>query len=253
MVKEEKIKAVEELRQLMNSYRVIGIIDIFKLPTAPLQEIKSNLKEDIKIKVVKKSILLHAIKSREDLSVLEKYIPKQPAVFFTNLDWCKAYTKISKLRPKVFAKEGDVVAEEILVKTGATNLQPGPVISEFAKVKIPVGTEGGKISIKKDTVVAKAGDKISKDLASILRKLGIKSVNIGLNVLAIFDGGMVYTKDVLDLLGEKYLQKIQDGFNKALNLSIAIEYPTRHNIGYLISRYYQNAKFIENMIGGVKV
>jgi|YelNatPaOPRAMG01_1025707.scaffolds.fasta_scaffold01259_13 large subunit ribosomal protein L10 len=255
MVREEKIKAVEELKKMIESYPVIGIVDLFKLKTAPLQEIKKGIESFATLKVVRKSILLHALKSssKENIKKLEEFIPLQPAVLFSNLDCFKLYGEIKKIRPKVFAKEGDIAEEDIMVKAGPTQLLPGPVISEFAKVKIPIGTEGGKIVIRKDTVVAKKGDKISKDLAAVLRKLQIKPVSVSLKIVAFFDNGKIYSSEVLSLVGEGYLNLIKECFRKALNVSIAIGYPTKENIGYLLSKAYQEAKLLENkIIGGVK-
>jgi large subunit ribosomal protein L10 len=254
MVREEKLKEVEELKNLIDSYPVVGIVDVFKLPSRPFQEIRNRLKDKAIIKVIKKSILLHAIRNsgRENVSQLEQLIPLQPAVIFSNVEWFKLYSEVSKLKPLIFAKEGDVVDENIVIKAGPTELSPGPVISEFAKVKIPVGTEGGKIAIKKDTLVTKKGDKLSKGLAAILRKLKIKPIKIALNIVAIFDSGKIYGKDVLQLIGEKYLNMIKEDFMKALNISIAIGYPTRENVGYLLNKAYQNAKILESRIGGEK-
>lgn len=72
----------------------------------------------------------------------------------------------------------------------------GPVISEFAKVGLIAGVEEGKVAIKKDKVVAKKGDEISKELAGVLRKLKIPDA-FALNYL--FDsfciGNISYTTD----------------------------------------------------------
>jgi len=248
------LQYVEELRKLIESYPVIGIVDMFKLQTRPLQEIRKSLEEFATLRVVRKSTLLRALKSssKENISKLEEFVPHQPAILFSSLDCFKLYNEIRKVRPKIFAKEGDTIEEDVLVKAGPTELVPGPVISEFAKAKIPVGTEGGKIVVKKDVVVAKSGDKISKDLASVLRKLKIKPVSVSLKVVAIFDRGKIYSSDVLSLVGEGYLNLIKECFIKALNVSIAIGYPTKENIGYLLSKAYQEAKLIEDKIGGVK-
>jgi large subunit ribosomal protein L10 len=251
MVKEEKAMKAEELKKLIESYSVVGLVDVLKLPSRVLQEIRSKIKDKAIIKVVKKSILLHALEkcSNEKLKELKQFVPSQPALILSNLEWNKLFTEISKVKPNVFAKEGDTAEEDILVKAGPTELSPGPVISEFAKVKIPVGTEGGKIAVKKDTMVAKKGDKISKELAAILRKLKIKPTKVGLNVVGIFDG-RYYGIEVLKLIGENYLKMIKDGFANALNLSIAIGYPTKENVAFFLSKAYQQAKHIENKISG---
>ncbi len=250
MAKEQKIKAVEELRKLIDSYSTVGIIDMNKLGAKQLQEVKKALRRKANIMITKKTILLRAIRSssREKIGDLEKLAPLQPAIVLTNEDPFKFYAVASKLKSPTFAKEGDVAEDEIFVAAGPTGLMPGPVISEFAKVKIPAGVEEGKISVKKDTVVAKKGDKISKDLAVILRKLKIQPINVGIIISAVYEKGMIYVKDTLDLVGENYLNKIKQAFNEALNLSVAIGYPTKENVAQLLAKAYRQAQAVEKII-----
>lgn len=252
MVKEEKSNAVEELKNLIEKYPVIGLIDMHKMPSRQMQQIKKQLRDKALMKMIKKSTLTYAIKAanKEKISEIEKFIPKQPAIFFSETEPFKIYLMISKLKSPTSAKEGDIAEDEILVSAGPTSLLPGPAISEFAKAKIPAGVEEGKIAIKKDTVVAKKGAVISKDLASILRKLKIEPVSVGMNVVAIYDKGMLYKKDSLELVGEGYINKLKEAFNNALNLSVAISYPTKDNIKYLLAKAVNAAKFIVEKIGG---
>jgi len=251
MVKEEKIKAVDNLKEEISKYKVVGIIDLFKLPARQAQDIKKKLENKAVIKVIKRSILLRAIRGLENLKALEEHLPPQPAIMLTNEDPFKIYLKISKLKSETFAKEGDVAPDDIMVYAGPTTLLPGPVISEFAKAKIPAGVEEGKIAIKKDTLVAKKASVITKDLASILRKLNIKPILVGLNVVCLFDGNL-YLKDVLDLVGDSYINKLKEAFIQALNISVAIGYPTAESIGILLSKAYNEAKILEDkLIGGV--
>lgn len=254
MVKEEKIKAVEDLKNKIEQYPIIGLLDMYKMPSRQMQEIKKQLRDKATIIVTKKMILKFAIENsnRPNIQELEKIIPQQSGLVFTQLEPFKFYSVVSKLKSPTTAKEGDVAPYDILVSAGPTNLMPGPVISEFAKVKIPAGVEEGKIAIKKDTVAARKGDVISKALAGILQKLGIEPMEVGLNVVAIYDNGMIYGKEALSLVGEPFLNKIKGAFNQALNLSIAICYPTKDNIKYLIAKAFNGAKAIENKFGGVK-
>lgn len=250
MVKEQKIKAVEELKKKIDSHSAIGIIDMNKLGAKQLQQIKKNLRGRANILITKKTILLRAIRgsNKEKIQELEKFVPLQPAIVMTNEDPFKFYATASRIKSPVYAKEGDAAEDEIVVSAGPTGLMPGPVISEFAKVKIPAGVEEGKISVKKDTTVAKKGDKISKDLAVILRKLKIQPINVGMTIVAVYDKGMIYLKDTLDLVGENYLNKIKQAFNEALNLSVAIGYPTKENIAHLLAKAYRQAKAVEGII-----
>jgi len=250
LVREEKIKGVEELEKLIEEYPVIGLIDMFKLPSKQLQEIRKNLREKALIKMTKKALLKIAIKKskKQGIPELEKIIPEQPAIVFTKLEPFKFYSMVEKLRSPAFAKENDIVPSNIKVSAGPTSLLPGPVISELARVGIPAGIEDGRIAIKKDVVVIKEGEKLSKYLSAVLRKLKIESIEVGLNIVAIYDG-KIYEKEVLKLV-IIYPEKLKDGFNQALNLSINISYPTKENIKYLLAKAFNTAKSLERF-GGV--
>ncbi len=249
MRKKEKIKIVENLKEEMKIFSSFGIIDLYKFPANALQNIRRGLDEIAKIKVIKKSLLIRAI-NELGLKELEKIVPDQPAIILSNEEPFKLYLKIKSLKFDTFAKENDIASEDILVKAGPTDLNPGPVISEFAKVKIPAGVEGGKIAIKKDTIVARKNDKISKDLASILRKLKIKPIKISAEILWIYYKNKIYTKDLFKLV-EDMPNLLVKARNNAINLSVFISYPTKENISILLSKAYNHAKILKNIIGGV--
>jgi len=252
MVKEEKIKAVEELKKTIDSYNVVGILDMNKLPSRQLQDIKKKLRGSVIIKVTKKTILTRAIKNskKPGIQELEKIIPKQPAIVLTNLDSFKFYSSIVKLKSPAAAKEGDIAPSDIMVSAGPTSLMPGPVISELTKAGIPAGVEDGKVAVKKDTVVAKAGTIISAPLASALKKLGMEPMLIGLNIAMVYENGMIYKKDALELV-ETFPKMLGEAHQNAFSLSVSINYPTKENIKVLIAKAFNVAKSLENKIGGV--
>ncbi|HLC59299.1 MAG TPA: 50S ribosomal protein L10 [archaeon] len=250
MGKEQNTKAVEQLKEQFAKSSILGFIDLYKSPSKQMQEIKKKLGGRANIKVVKKSVLIHTMNKFENLKPLIADLPSQPALMFTEEDPFKIYLTISNLKSDTYAKDGDIVDTEILVTAGPTSLLPGPVISEFAKVKIPAGVEAGKIAVKKDTVVAKAGDKVSKDLANILRKLNIKPMKVKMNVYGIFDGENLFKKEVLELVGDNFLNKVKQGFSHALSLTVSIGYPTKENIGHLLAKAHNAAKLIESKVSG---
>lgn len=252
MVREEKVKEVEELKKMIDSYPVIGILNMFKLPSRQLQEIQKKIRGKALIKITKKSLLKLAMKNsaKEKMQELEKEIPQQPAIFLTESDPFKFYSMIDKMKSPAAAKEGDVAPSDILVSAGPTSLLPGPAISELTKAGIPAGVEEGKIAVKKDTIVVRKGEKISKQLAAALRKLNIEPMEVGLNIVAIYDKGMIYGKEALNLVNV-FPEKMKEGFNQALNLSVAVCYSTKDNIKFLLAKAFNSAKAIESKVGGM--
>lgn len=250
MVKEEKIKAVEKLKEDLEKTAVIGIVDMHKMPSKQLQEVRKSLRGKGKLIVIKKVILKFAIDSvkKEKIKDIETVMPAQPAIILTDMDAFKLYVFVDKLRFKTFAKDGDVADEDIWVSAGPTSLMAGPVISELQQAGVAASIESGKIRIRKDARIVKAGEPISAVKASVLRKLKIEPMEVVLNIVGIYENGDIYHKDVLSLTAE-YPQMLLHAFNNALNLSVSIVFPTKENMKYLLAKANRAANAINALIG----
>jgi large subunit ribosomal protein L10 len=248
MVKEEKLKKVEEIKKMIEEFPTIGIADLYKFPSRELQEIRKSIRNEGLIKTTKKSTLIFAVKQakKEKIQDLEKIVPNQPAIIFMKENAFKSYLKLTSLKFETYAKEFDIAPNDIVVHAGPTNLLAGPVISELTKAGIPAGVEEGKITIKKDVTVVKKGEKISKEVANALRKLEIKPIFISMNIVCFYENGTIYTKDVLELV-KVFPEKLALAHQQALNLSINVCYPTRENIKHLLIKAFNNAKAIEKL------
>ncbi|MHA1873783.1 MAG: 50S ribosomal protein L10 [Candidatus Heimdallarchaeaceae archaeon] len=240
-VKPEKIKAVEDLAKLISNYNVVGILNLYKTPASVLQKTKTILREKAVIKVAKKSIIIRALE-KAGKGKLKEFVKDYPALILTNQDPFKVYNFLQKKKIPAFAKPGDIAEKDIEVKAGPTDLMPGPAISTLTKVKIPAKVEGGKIAIMKDKVVCKAGEKISLDLASALQLLKLKPMEIGLNIIAFEEKGIIYTKEQLLIDEEKVFNDFQIAVQNAFNLSINSGYPTKETISFMITKAFLNAK-----------
>ncbi|MFH7880520.1 MAG: 50S ribosomal protein L10 [Candidatus Aenigmatarchaeota archaeon] len=248
MKKEEKIRLAQEIGEEIKNHKTLVIFDLFKIPTKELKEIRKSLESFGKIIILKKSTFYYSLKNIGiDTTQFENLGLKQIGIFLTNEEPFSIYKKICETKTERFAKEGDVAETDIWIYSGPTQIKAGPSISEFARLKIPAGVEGGFIAVKKDTQVAKKGDKISKELASLLRKLKIKPISVVLNVIGIYYNNKIYDKNTLDLVFE-YPKLIISAYQNALNLTINICYPTKENINMLISNAYLKAKALENLV-----
>ncbi len=248
MVKEEKLKAVEELKGCLEKSPVVGVIDIHKMPSKQLQEIRKMLRGEANIKIVKKIILRFAIEGakKDNIKSLENVLPTQPGLILTDMDAFKIFSKIMGMKFKTFAKEGDVAKEDIWAYAGPTSLMAGPAISEFQQAGVPASIESGKITIRKDALVVKAGETISAGKANVLRKLKIEPMEILLDVVAIYQKGEIVNKDALKMVLE-FPKMLPSAFINALNLSVYIAYPTKENISQLLAKASMAGKAIESL------
>ncbi|MCD6465912.1 50S ribosomal protein L10 [Candidatus Bathyarchaeota archaeon] len=235
----EKIEKVKEIKSLLKEYRVLGIASLHKVRAAQLQEIRKKLADVAHIKVYKNRLVERALKEFGNMKGLEKlkeFIQGSNAYIFTNYNPFKLALLLEKSKVKAPARAGDVAPEDIVVPAGNTGLPPGPIISQLNALGIPTRIESGSVWVSKDTVVAKKGTVINENLASILSKLGIKPLELGLSLKAVYDDGMVITGEELMLNLDEYKETIGEAHAQALNLAINAAYPMPETIEILLQK-----------------
>ena len=245
MVSEKKRKEVAEIKELIEKYPVVGLIDLFKMPSRQLQSIRKSMRKNALIRMCKKSVISLALKNvagKENIQKLSEFEAKEPALILGKIDAFKLFKTLKKSKSPGYAKPNDIATHDIVVPAGPTSLMAGPAIGEFQIAKIPAMVKEGKIHVREDTVVAKKGDVISAQLANILKKLDIQPMEIGINVLAVWEGGIVYSKEILDVDEEACMQELSKAHAYALNLSVNVHYPNKESIKILMLNGYKHAK-----------
>jgi large subunit ribosomal protein L10 len=141
----------------------------------------------------------------------------------------------------VEAKGGDIATSDIIIPAGNTGIPPGPVISEFGEVKVPTKIESGSIWIANDTVVAQKDDQITSKLASLLSRLGIKPMEVGLSLLSAYQNEVIFDKHSLVIDVKDIEDKLKNAIIQALNLSVNAHIPTKDALPLIISKAYHEA------------
>ena len=246
MVNEYKKKLLKELKSLVSKYKNIGIVDINNLPARQFQDLREKLRALALVKVGKKTlfrILFRELKGQyKDIEKLNDFLKGMPALLLTNENPFRLARIINENKTDAFAKAGQVATRDIVVREGPTPFAPGPIISELGSFGIKTGVDKGKVTIKADKVVAKEGEVISPKLANLLSRLNIKPMEIGLNLVAMYENGIILTKDVLFVDEEEFLNRFKSAYSDALSLSIGISYPTKDNIDILIRKTQEETK-----------
>jgi len=233
----------EKIKPEVAKYSVIGILDMYKLPGRQLQEMKDKLKSQARITVVKKALIKKVLKEckKDSVENLEKYVSNYPALLLSNANVFELARVIDKAKSPANAKAGEKAPKDIIIKAGPTPLPPGPAIGDLQRLKIPAGVEGDKIAIKKDTVALKEGEIITKAHADLFMKLGIQPMEIGLNLVAAWDNGIVFDKSILFVPLEEYVNKIGNAYRNAFNLSYNTGYLTKETTPFLVMKAHMEA------------
>ncbi len=240
---QEKMRRVEELGKLLNEYKNVGLFYLEGVPANQIQVIRKELRGEAIIKVEKQAVIERAIENYR--KELEKLLPfmesKAVGIILTNLDPFKLYGKVMKIKTKAPAKPGMVAPNDILVPAGETELPAGPALSELKAAGLPVKIDKGKIVVEKDSVIAKKGDVITPEIASALAKLDIKPIELTLKIAAIYEDGVIYTPEVLEIDEEQVLNDFVTCARHAFNLSVEITYPVKENIEVLVVKAHRDA------------
>jgi large subunit ribosomal protein L10 len=240
--KPAKLRAVDETAALLERYPVIGILNMYKMPAAALQRIKRELGERALIKIIRKNTVARALERLAAKKALAKHLGEQPGLLLSKIDPFRLYLLISKSRSPAAAKPGDIAPTDIEVKAGPTGLMPGPAITTLTKVGIPARVEAGKIAIAKDKIVLKAGEKVSADLAAALQLLKLEPLEIGLDVIAMWEAGKIYTKEQLAIDEERIAADLAIAASQAINLAVAAAWPTKQSVALMLVAASANAR-----------
>ncbi|MEM2136514.1 MAG: 50S ribosomal protein L10 [Candidatus Methanomethylicia archaeon] len=245
--REKKLRLIEDTVKLIKSNKFIAIASIKGLRAQQLQEMRTILrKNNVDIKVTKNKIFQKAIekcsKDLENLELLLDYLKDQNAFIFTNENPFIIQLILEKNKVFAEAKIGDIAQNDITIPAGNTGLSPGPIISKFNKLKIPIKIEEGSIWITKDTIVAKKGEKINPDLVDLLKRLNIKPMEIKLNTRVAYYNGRIISGDQLKINIEEYRQSIINAVRAAYALSISAIIPTNETIIPIITKAEKIAK-----------
>jgi len=240
----QKAAQVDEIKKLLDEYSGLGVANLQKVRAAQLQEMKKKLKDVANVRVLKNTLMKRAVaeyKNKPDMDKLEPLLNGSNIFLFTNLNPFKLSLLLEKGRVKATAKAGDVAAMDVIVPAGNTGLPPGPVISQLGSVGLPTRIEGGSVWINKDTMVAKKGDIINARLASVLSKMNIKPVEVGLILRAVYEEGLIITHEQLHIDVNGFRKSLVEALSNALNLSLNAGYPSSETIPLLLQTAQRRA------------
>jgi len=239
-----KADKVKELKEFLSKYNSIGIASLEKVRSAQLQQLRKKLAKNACLRVVKNSLIVRAVSETKEstgIEKLEEHLTGPNLYLFTNLNPFKLAILLEKSRVNSTARGGDLAAFDVTVPAGNTGLPPGPIISQFTAVGLRTRIESGSVYVSRATMVVKKGEPISSQLASLLSKLGIKPVEVGLSLKVVYDDGAIITEEdlVVDIAGVQ--RSVEEAHLFAFNLSLEAAYPLPENINYLLRRGHQEA------------
>jgi len=242
-VLDEKSNEVEAIKEILKEYKSVGIASLKKVRASQLQELKKSMAGKVYLRVLKNTLIRLAIDemNQAELKKLEEYLEGSNVFLFTDLNPFKLALLLERGKVKTTAKANDIAAMDVVIPASNTGQPPGPVISQLNAVGLPTKIENGSVWVSKDTLVVRKGEVINERLASVLSKLGIKAVELGISMRAVFDNGMMITGDQLKIDVAATRRDVESSNREAFALALSIGYASKDTIKPLLQQAYQKA------------
>jgi large subunit ribosomal protein L10 len=234
---------IEEIKKNAGKYTLVGLVDMYGIPAAQVQQIRRNLRGKALIRVTRNTLIEHALgEMGGKVTGLTKYVSGHSAMIFSNDNPFRLFKQLEKTKTKMAAKAGETAPQDIVVEKGPTSFKPGPIVGELQQAGIPAAIEGGKVKIRETRTIVKKGAVISPKVADVMIKLDIKPMDVGLALQAAFYQGDVYEPSVLAIDETAILAQIQLAGQQAFYLSLNAAIPTKDTIAMILTKAVREAR-----------
>ncbi|MCS7112420.1 MAG: 50S ribosomal protein L10 [Candidatus Bathyarchaeota archaeon] len=243
--RKRKEKQLYELKNLLLDYPTVIVARLHRVDANYLHNLRNKFRGAILFKVAKNTLFRKALEEVYDKNIdvenFKSILTGENVLIFTKENPFKICLGLYGSRVAVTPSPGDVAPEDVVVPEGDTGIPPGPAISDFSQLGIETRIVKGTINVVRSKVIARKGEKISSEVASILSKLGIKPITIWLDPKGALTDGIFIPEDLLKINVDEYREKLKDAVVSALNFAVNIQYPAVEVLPTLILKAYNAA------------
>jgi large subunit ribosomal protein LP0 len=240
---EWKNKYFEKMIHLLDEYPKCFIVGADNVGSSQMQKIRISLRGHAVILMGKNTMMKKAIRGHlEKNPSLEKLLPhifENVGFVFTKQDLQFIREKLQDNKVAAPAKANAIAPCDVTLPAQVTNLGPEKT-SFFQALSITTKITRGTIEIINDIHLIKKGDKVGASEATLLNMLNISPFSYGLSVRQVFEGGAVFSPDILDIKPEDLRAKFVAGVKNIAAISLQIGYPTVASAPHSIARGFKN-------------
>lgn len=242
---EKKIAYDKKLCQLLDEYTKVLVAVADNVGSKQLQDIRRGLRGDSVVLMGKNTLIRRCIKvhaertGNNDFEELSKLLVGNVGLIFTKGDLKEVREEVAKYKVGAPARVGLVAPVDVVVPPGNTGLDPSQT-SFFQVLNIPTKINKGTVEIITPVELIKKGEKVGSSESALLAKLGIRPFSYGLVIVNVYDGGSVFSPEVLDLTEDDLVEKFAAGVSMVASLSLALSYPTLAAAPHMFINGYKN-------------
>lgn len=244
---------IEETKEFIKSYRTLIVVDNTNTPSKLYRYVRQRYGDKFFAKMIKNTLLIRAFKELglPNIDELAKYLKGSNMILFTNLNAFEAKLELDKVAVPYRIKPGEKIEHEIVVPPMRTELKPGPIMSLFGKLKVPIQVRDGVIWIAREATIARPGDVVTPELVSVLEKLGIEPKLLRPKIKVAYEKGLVIPVEqlVVDIEGVK--SQLHECLRTAMSFAIEFVIPEPNVVKLAIARARMRACSLASELGVV--
>jgi len=238
--KERKDEFCNKLRAMLNEYSKILIVKADNVGSFHMQKIRQSIRGKGVLLMGKNTMIRRVIRSEyKNFEALLPHIADNVGLLFTHGDLTEVRDIIVAQKVAAPAKAGAIAPVDVIVPAGDTGLEPTQT-AFLQALNIATRINKGQIMILNPKQVINKGDKVGPSEATLLQKLKIKPFAYGLGLEQIFEDGLAYGPEVLDISSDELCKKLGKAATRIAAISLEIGFPTLASIPHSLTRAFKS-------------
>jgi large subunit ribosomal protein LP0 len=235
-----KEKFVEKLKAAIAEYKNVLIVGVDNVGSNQMQKVRLALRGKAIVLMGKNTLIRKIMRDLIDGEKLVKLEALFPIVVgnmgfvFTNANLPEIRKIILDNKVPAAAKSGSFAPSDVFIPPGPTGLDPGQT-NFFQALNIGTKIVKGAIEITNEVHLIKKGEKVTMSHVAMLDKMNVRPFFYGFKVTDVYEDGVVYSADILDMDQDALLGKFFGGVRRLAAISLAIGYPTAASVSHSLN------------------
>ncbi|CRH00174.1 60S ribosomal protein P0, putative [Plasmodium relictum] len=240
---QKKQMYIDKLSTLIQQYTKILIVHVDNVGSNQMATVRQSLRGKAVILMGKNTRIRTALKKNlQAVPQIEKLLPLvklNMGFVFCNDDLSEVRKIILENRSPAPARLGVIAPIDVYIPPGPTGMDPSHT-SFFQSLGISTKIVKGQIEIQEKVHLIKQGEKVTASSATLLQKFNMKPFSYGVEVKTVYDDGVIYDADVLDITEEDILKKFSKGVSNVAALSRAVGIITEASYPHVFVEAFKN-------------
>jgi len=251
-ITEAKQEYEAKLNKFMSKYSKVLFCTVDNVRSQQIHDVRKDLRGKAEFLMGKKTLqskILQIRSEQSNASALDKafyetceeqkLLTGNSGLLFTNADPKEISDILDKHRIQAPARVGAVAPCDVIIPAGNTGMEP-TATSFFQALNIPTKITKGTVEIISDKKVCNVGDKVDNSTAILLQKLKISPFYYQLEILSVWDRGVIFTKKDLAIDEAAVEKMLLEGIANVNALSLGAGIPTPSTLPVMLVDAFKN-------------